>query len=315
MAEVFVESITYGLYVATFGYTVNALLSTGARWKRHNELNYPMIVVTLIMFLNATIALGTVFCIAWRGFITPSEAGGGLASFSDISEWCSVTEACMLLLQTTVGDAMLIYRCWVVYNRSLPVVAFSILIWCGGTVCAVVLVIYQATLRSQALVTAGKMYPFGISFWVLTVTLNIITTVLMVLPIWKVIRQNEQFAYHRSPQSNGLRNVMHIIIESGLLYTVLAFMTFVAYTTNSNSLYIISSAVFAVAGIAFNLIIIRTAKDSRKKETLSTAGTSLPLHIMRPRDITLSRDDKTQGIQVVVSQDVMDDSLRGSIFK
>ncbi|TFK39913.1 hypothetical protein BDQ12DRAFT_711990 [Crucibulum laeve] len=316
----FIENVIYGLYIASFGYTMNALLSTGTRWRRLNELNCSMMAVSLLMFLNSTIALASGFYIIWRGFIIPSEAGGGPASFGDISNWSLVLKSAVLLLQTTIGDAMLIYRCWVVYNRSLLVVAFSIVMWCGGTVCSVFLVYYEATFHSQVLVSAEKLHPFGVAFWALTVGLNVITTGLLVWPIWKVIQENEQFVYRNSVAHppNTLKNVMQIIIESGLLYTAMAFITFVTYTSGSNALYLASSAEIGVAGIAFNLIIIRTAKSARSKEAsiaAATAGTSLPLHIMGPRDTLLSADNKTQGIQVMVSRDITQESSRDSYMK
>ncbi|TFK39900.1 hypothetical protein BDQ12DRAFT_734622 [Crucibulum laeve] len=311
LAAFFIENVIYGLYIATCGYTLNALFSTGARWRRFNELNYSMIAVALVMFLNSTIALGVGFYVIWRGFIIPPEAGGGTQTFGNISNWSIVIKSVVLLLQTTVGDAMLIYRCWVVYNHSLLAVGFSIVMWCGGTVCSVFLVFYEATFRTQTLVSNDKLHPFGVAFWAITVVLNVITTALLVWPIWKVTQQNERFGYRSttSDPPTRLKNVMQIIIESGLLYTTMAFMTFVTYTSGSNSLYIVSSAEVGIAGIAFNLIIIRTAKSTRNKEistTGATAGTTLPLHIMGPpaRDTTLVSDNKNQGLHVLVSRDI-----------
>ncbi|TFK31708.1 hypothetical protein BDQ12DRAFT_94044 [Crucibulum laeve] len=292
MAEVLVESITYGMYLVSFGYTVRTLLWTSKRWRRLNEINYWMMLVSFVMFLNATIAVASIFCMSWRAFVTPPEAGGGISSFADISDRCSVAETVVLLLQTAVGDAMLIYRCWAIHNRSMRMIAFSLVLWCGGIACVVVLLVYQTTLHSEALVTTTKMYPFGVGFWMITVTLNITTTTLIVWPIWRAIRENEQLGIRTGstshPQHNTLKNVMHIIIESGLLYTVLAFMSSVAYTSNSNSLYVISGAEVEVSGIAFNLIIIRTAKITHKKRIPITGETAPTIHFMPPQDTMLS---------------------------
>ncbi|TFK33805.1 hypothetical protein BDQ12DRAFT_690587 [Crucibulum laeve] len=311
IAAFFAESVIYGLYLVTFGYTLNALFSTGTRWRCLKELNYSMIVVALIMLLSSTIALGVGFYIIWQGFIIPPEAGGGTQSFANMSNWSFVLKTAMLLFQTMVGDAMLIYCCWVIYNHSLLVVGFSIVMWCGGTICSVFLLFYVATFCKQSFVGNDKLYPLGVAFWAITLVLNVITMALLVWPIWKVTQQNEQFGYC-STTSNPptiLKNAMRIIIELGLLYTTMAFMTFVTYTSGSNSLYIVSSAEVGIAGIAFNLIIIRTAKSTRNKEistTGATAGTTLPLHIMGPpaRDTTLVSDNKNQGLHVLVSRDI-----------
>ncbi|TFK31707.1 hypothetical protein BDQ12DRAFT_660139, partial [Crucibulum laeve] len=249
MVAFFAENIIYGLYLVTLGYTIGALFSTGTRWRHIRELNYGMVVVTFIMFVNTTVGLVTGFLVIWQGFLVPLEAGGGLASFTDISDWRPVLKSSVLLYQTMVGDAMLIYRCWALNNRSFRRIAFSFGMWCGGTVCAVFLIYYMATLHSHELVSSEKLHPFGVAFWVLTVALNILFTALLIWPIWQVIKENEEFGYQSrtSHRPNLLRNVMRVIVESGLLYTTMAFMTCVAYTSNSNVLYFFASSEVGVA--------------------------------------------------------------------
>ncbi|KAF8058200.1 hypothetical protein FPV67DRAFT_1355795, partial [Lyophyllum atratum] len=284
IASFFAESVGLGLYLVTFFYTMSALFSTGSRWKRIGELNHAMVTVVLLMFLNTTISSATSVIIVWRGFVL-SPPGTVEESFNDISYWATVLKSFVLVFQTTIGDAMLIYRCWVVYAYSWRIIAFSLFLWLGGTVCAVFITYYEATFTQEALVSASKLYPFIVSFWASTVALNVITTALLVLPVWKAARHHEEFALHSSARSrpNTMKQIMRVIIESGLLYTVAAFMTFVTYMSKSNSLYVVSCVVLPIAGIAFNLIIIRTAKATRTTNGTSFGGNTLPLTIMGPR--------------------------------
>ncbi|KAF8063438.1 hypothetical protein FPV67DRAFT_1672463 [Lyophyllum atratum] len=309
IAAFFVESVILGLYMVTFFHTALSLFSTGSRWKKYRELNHGMVIVAMLMLFNTTMASATSFVITWRAFVQPPP-GGVTESFSEITNWAVIFKSATLLTQTTIGDAMLIYRCWVVYARSWLVVAFSILLWLGGTVCSVFLVYYEITFKSHGLVSASKLHPFGVAFWASTVALNVITTGLLVWPIWKVSQQHDEFAYHSSPshRNNMMRHVMQVIIESGALYTVMAFLTFVTYTSKSNSLYIVSSAEVGVAGIAFNLIIIRTAKATRNRMSV-LGGSTLPLHIMSPRETAGTVDDKTH-VRVLVSRDTVRDNYK-----
>lgn len=69
-----------------------------------------------------------------------------------------------------------IFRCWKVYSKSWRVVAFSILLYLGGTACAVMILRVEATLHSHTLITSNSLNPLILSFWVLTIVQNIITT-------------------------------------------------------------------------------------------------------------------------------------------
>ncbi|KAG6856204.1 hypothetical protein H0H87_006600 [Tephrocybe sp. NHM501043] len=270
-----------------------------------------MAVVTILMFINATLASATGFVIIWRAFVL-APPGTATQSFGQITYWAIVLKSATLLTQTTIGDAMLIYRCWVVYSRRFRIVAFSIILWLGGCVCEIFLVYYEITAKSNVLVSASNLHPFGTAFWASTVALNIITTTLLVWPIWKVARHHDEFAYHTasSQRNNLMKHIMQVIIESGAMYTIMAFLVFVTYTTKSNSLYITSSAEVGMAGIAFNLIIIRTARATRNRSVVSgISGGSLPLHIMTPRETTAVPDDKTH-VRVMVSRDTVRDSYK-----
>ncbi|PPQ70157.1 hypothetical protein CVT26_014449 [Gymnopilus dilepis] len=63
-----------------------------------------------------------------------------------------------------------------------------------------------------------------------------------------------------------LRKIMRIIIESGLLYTSVAFATFVTAVIKTYGIYVTTAFEVQIVGIAFNLIIIRTSRLSQRVE-------------------------------------------------
>ncbi|TFK32576.1 hypothetical protein BDQ12DRAFT_616859, partial [Crucibulum laeve] len=133
-----------------------------------------------------------------------------------------------------------IWRCWIMHNRSWLIITPSLIMWIAGAICEAFLLYYEATFHTQALVSAEKLHPFGLAFWILTVVLNVLTTTLLIWPIWKVAR--DKMYSHVDPH-NSMMDVMHIIIESGLLYTIMAFVTLVTYASGNNALYPVASMV------------------------------------------------------------------------
>ena len=81
---------------------------------------------------------------------------------------------------------------------------------------------------------------------------------------------------------------MRIIVESGLLYTTAAFVTFIGFVTGSNGVYVATAAVrdstwmrfqgdyltrkqeIQIVGISFNLIVIRTSALARRSDHFTT---------------------------------------------
>ncbi|KAG6819933.1 hypothetical protein H0H93_007332 [Arthromyces matolae] len=234
----YVESIILGIYLVTLFNTIRSLTYTGTRWKRSPEINRPLLIVALLMAVNVTLGSALSFCIVWRAFVLEPQHVDYI--LGDLTNWAFVLKSATLLAQTVIGDAIL------------------------------------ASHTTHALISADKLLPFGIAFWALTVAINIITTTLLVLPIRKAALRHDQLAYHSdNPETpaNTMKDVMHVIIESGFMYTVAAFLTFVTYATKHNSLYITSDAEVGIAGIAFNLIIIRTDKVKRAKAQPSIGAT------------------------------------------
>lgn len=121
---------------------------------------------------------------------------------------------------------------------------------------------------------------------------------LLIWRIWDVDKQSKDFRIEISRQSHSyqsrLQRIMRILIESGLLYTTTALISFVTFTVGSNAVYVITDAVsvhisvqtlffftnfvallvqeIQIVGIAFNLIIIRASQIFGHPDSTTLGG-------------------------------------------
>ncbi|KAJ6620658.1 hypothetical protein B0H10DRAFT_1068024 [Mycena sp. CBHHK59/15] len=282
LCTVFIASTMYGVYLVTLGMAVRTLLITESRWRRRSEINWITVSVSAALFINATLDLALAMHTVVHAFVLYTGPGGPEYIFLNASSWenylKSLDQTSSVGLQSLTGDAILIYRCWLVYSRSRRIIAFPVLLWLVNGVCHARMIYLQTTLPS-ALVTAGELWPWGVAFWALTICINMSTTPLIVWRIWSIDKENERLRIPLSSSSDvtpsPLASAMRRIIESGLLYTTAAFLTFVAYTTKSHLAYPASAIEMHSVGIAFNLIIIRRSKHSRKDAAPGTLQTSI----------------------------------------
>ncbi|KAG6889515.1 hypothetical protein C0995_000395 [Termitomyces sp. Mi166 len=138
---------------------------------------------------------------------------------------------------------------------------------------------------------------------------------LIILPLWRAVRAAENFAFNQYGNNTRFKLIMHIILESGLLYTTVAFMTFVTYTVKHNSLYVISRALVPITGIAFNLIIIRTSRAAEAENLANLTGSSTrqPLKLSNLHKSTGRHVDNIvdHQVQVFVTKDTTHDPYPG----
>ncbi|GLB42147.1 hypothetical protein LshimejAT787_1101620 [Lyophyllum shimeji] len=283
LVAVFVECIFYGVYLVTFLAALQSILWTGPEraWLPRLNRNKTMFAVVLLMFTDSSLNLALGLVRILQGLIYSKRSGGGAVEQLGL-DWVNIVKPVTVNIQTMVADGVLIYRCWVVYAKSHRVVLLPIVLWFGSLACTAVSMYMQGVLTSgSSRVNGGTLFPVIIGFWSATIALNLYATTMIVIRIWRVV--NETAMTHRlfpfcpvQPQSR-LQNIMRIIIESGLVYTLSTVIVFATLLSGSNSIFITSAAEIQVIGIAFNLILIRAKSASE----LATENVDYTAHDIR----------------------------------
>ncbi|KAF7332999.1 hypothetical protein MVEN_02406200 [Mycena venus] len=275
----FLESLFYGIYLVTCGFCLQTLFTTQNRLRRLRELNWPMVVVVFLLFGIATVDVVLQFYRNLHTFEIANGPADATEDFTDISDPINVVKSATVCVQTTIADIMLVYRCWAVYGRSWLVISLPLLLVLANTAVTGVVLYLEITLNAHALLNVKQVKPFGAAFWALTIVINVVTTGLIVVRLWRINHRTKDLLYRsesqrgsgRSP-STKLQRVMRIIVESGLLYTGTSLITFITYVTNSVAVYVTTDIEVQVIGIAFNLIIIRAAQTTQETHSITSGS-------------------------------------------
>ncbi|KAF7344907.1 Carboxylic ester hydrolase [Mycena venus] len=273
--------VLYGIYLVTLGIAGRLLLTTdsGRRWRRRSEIKWVMVVVSGLLFVNSTLDLVVATITLVQAFVLYTGPGGATHIFTHGSGWQTMIKSFCVPFQTLLGDGILIYRCWFLWNKSWLVIALPFLIWLTNVACTMRFLDLLAQ-ASQGLIISSAIQPWGQAFWSMTICINIMTTSLIVGRIWIVDRQNKKYGVDtvstygrpRSTLSLAMRN----IIESGMIYTVVSIFTLATYTIQSTLHYPASALEIHSVGITFNLILIRGAQTTRPRPDVAV---SVPFHV------------------------------------
>ncbi|PPQ64865.1 hypothetical protein CVT26_002583 [Gymnopilus dilepis] len=269
--ELFFQAVFYGMHVITAGHCVLSLTYTRQGWKSGSDVHWVMLAVSLALLLNSTFGLALGLLQALQAFVFYVKTLGPDAVFSDISNWLDIAKTVSVQIQTMIGDSMLIYRCWIIYGRSWRVITLPVVLWFGCLGASLWIVVIEAGLRSNALISSEQIQPAGSTFWAISPALNILTTGLLAWRILTVDKSNKRYSVSSNRAgikgNSTLQTVVRIIVESGLLYTVVAIINFISWITRNNlMLYVIGGIEVQIVGIAFNMIIIRTTTLSLEEQ-------------------------------------------------
>ncbi|KAH6905140.1 hypothetical protein BKA70DRAFT_1431226 [Coprinopsis sp. MPI-PUGE-AT-0042] len=275
---VFMEAVFYGangdprIYLVTFVNCLKTLLWIDGGFKPLHQLHHKMLVAALLMFVFGSLDVAFHLRHNLDAFVGAPNPQAVLDHFNDTSNWINVMKMAAYVMQTFVGDAILLYRCWIIYNRGWMVVALPALLWLGCTACGAMTIYVEATLDTDgALLNAKNLIPFITSMLSLTLAMNLLTTGLIVHRIWRVQRRLKRRSTYTNIDS-PLSRVLVVMIESGLMYTASIVILFGLYMAGHNGQYGVSNSVVQIIGITFNLIITSVDRASQHNSASASAS-------------------------------------------
>ncbi|KAF9460429.1 hypothetical protein BDZ94DRAFT_1324126 [Collybia nuda] len=269
--SLFLESVAWGILLICFISCMKTLLFTPDGVKRRGAINWQMLSVSVLTFLVATFDISIALYHNIVAFVQFTGPGGPDAELTNISDWVNVMKTADVVISTMLGDGMLFYRCWIIYQRSWLAAFPSLLLWLACLGLGISVIYFESTLHSRILVNANQLVPLITAYLAGTIVLNVITTFLIVWRLWRVERTNRRhglldasgvrsqlFSVETSKRRSKLMDVAFTLVESGMIYTVTTVITFITYVVKNNAVYVVSSVGVQAVGIAFDLIIIRS---------------------------------------------------------
>ncbi|KAJ7270233.1 hypothetical protein C8J57DRAFT_1180349 [Mycena rebaudengoi] len=245
LIALFISCFLYGILLTTFVPSIRSLLFSASQNKIHiktrRDIKYPIVAATVLMFLISTFSTVLSFQDVLDAFINYDGPGGAREFYhSQNIGWKHWMLAVEDAAQVVIGDAFLIYRCYVLYERSWRVIALPGSIWVALTVISTLTAYREAALPAGSSLNDPSMLPFLSATLLLTFATSTITTYLI---IYRLISIQYRPALRGNIQPHFLSRVAILFFESGLLYTLSIIASLGIYLTGSNLEYVASLAV------------------------------------------------------------------------
>ncbi|KAF7371448.1 hypothetical protein MSAN_00781800 [Mycena sanguinolenta] len=235
LANVALESCLYGVYLVLAITSICLIVGRHTSPMRHRGTlihRFPILFGAIGLLI--TISAHWILTVdrAFLAFIHFADTSGTLAFYGDLSEITEVVKTGFVVATLIIGDALIIYRLWVVWGFNKYVIIFPIASLTGSAVSAAGIT-YQFTLykpgqnvflsETGRWITSDAIFTlwYAVQFhaWLfISHLLQIVSmfTAQATFISWRLWNQGRAIQPYGGP---SLRSVLAIIVESAALYT------------------------------------------------------------------------------------------------
>ncbi|KAI0660066.1 hypothetical protein C8Q70DRAFT_1044615 [Cubamyces menziesii] len=243
-----VESAFYGIFFVLA--TTSLAVLVGRHSNRSSSLNgssapsskpiwrSPLLIATVMLLMTVTAHWILTVRRLFEAFLYHTGGGDPLAYYLTVEASTQVASTAFVVSSVIVGDLILTYRIWVVWDRRLSMIVFPMLCTLGYVAMGI------SVIQLFAIYTPHE------SIFIHAAQRRIITTAALTLSNRAVKHEGTSFA-------KGLPEALVIFIESAALYTFWTLFFLVSYASNSLLEAFAFHCIPAATGLSFTLIIAR----------------------------------------------------------
>ncbi|KAG9000812.1 hypothetical protein FRB94_005138 [Tulasnella sp. JGI-2019a] len=284
MVGVWTESVFWGLH------TGFVILCGWVFKYRRRHLRGGVLAVTLLMY-----ALATIHCFAElsrliNGFINHNADPAVLTTYNTLND---VGRMLIYVLNNSLSDAVVVWRCLVVWQRNRLACAIPILLLLAMTINGIFVVCLFATGHAGDPAFIVRITQQQIAFFALSLATNSITTAFVAGRIWYLAHKDSVPGLDASRYNH----VVAMLVESGLLYSSLKICELVLFVMGSHAFYIVFDSIVQIMCIAptgiFIWVALGATEGSKYNDHVEGGGLSGNIGAMTGASFRFARPNTT----------------------
>jgi len=253
LAGICFESALYGMFLIISVLSIIVLL--GQWGDGHRPANKVTITTSIVLLLLITTHWALSVTRVFGAFIDSADKPqGSLVYILTIEDPTYVAKGVILIATTALGDAVLIYRVYIVWGRNIWVCIPSIISYVGYVVSGItisVLISQFSPAKISFLPTITRWIQGG---GVASLVTNIYSTTMIAFRIW---RSQTSLKGTANASQQRVYHALRIFVESAMLYTIATIVSIGCQFGNSTWVGPSLDVISPIVGISFSLILVR----------------------------------------------------------
>ncbi|KAF7336282.1 hypothetical protein MVEN_02176500 [Mycena venus] len=269
IATVILQSLLYGIFLICFFVNLYLRVSKYANPKQFGTRAWwnPVVVSTMAIFLTYSGHWILTVVRFSRAVLSGSlETAAALLYYGpETSQRTQVVRSALAEMTVLIGDAVIIHRLWLIWNRNFGVVIFPIILWVGVLVCSVAVAYLFSQSHAGHNLFATRAGGWVTANWALPMSVNVYCTALITWQIWSTSRVVKDLG------DGLLMPVLSILVESAAIWTAWAVFFAIAYQRHSLSEFLAKDLTPSMVALTNMFIHLRVGFGWSRT---STQGTS-----------------------------------------
>jgi hypothetical protein len=287
--------ILYGLNLFMCGQSVYFLMnSQGTNYRqRMFYVGFGLALTVLI-----TIAVGANAMYGQMMYVEHRDVPGGPVAFfaTHSTDWYNTLGSAADITANFLGDALLVYRCYIIWDSKWWVALVPALMFCTSTALAIMTVVSSAL--PNASIFTGPAKGFGVPWVALTVSLNVLVT--LIISSRLLIARHKVRAALTPGISDVYTGVVAVLVESAAPFTILGIGFLIAFAKELDVEIAFAFIWGTLCAVSPQLIIMRVSMGKAwSKSTVSQfAGHNSTMVFHRPSQ---SQQQRSIGLETFSS--------------
>ncbi|KAF9476010.1 hypothetical protein BDN70DRAFT_882972 [Pholiota conissans] len=249
----YMSGILYGINLVMYFLTLQGLLRKTNHNSPKSRRFFAIYSTILLLLITIDVAVNAVWGeLMW---IEGRNGPGGVPGFiaTQTAAWYQTMGSTAVVIMIFMGDALLLYRLFVIYGSKYIVIAFPVLAYLAGLSLAIIELVIAG--KPGGNFFHGKSINFGTPYYTITISLNIIITLLIVSRLLKLGKAVSRALGRDSAKM--YTSVAAMLVESAAPYSAVGVMFLIPYAMG-NPIAISFGQVWAkIACLAPQLIVLR----------------------------------------------------------
>ncbi|KAF8183576.1 hypothetical protein K438DRAFT_1140423 [Mycena galopus ATCC 62051] len=256
------EGVAYGIHVILFGIAISLVARNAAKGSIR-----PVFAVSCLLFCMSTIHYAINFNNVYIS--TMVHPRPHIADETHLL----VGADTIFILSDFCGQVVLIYRCFLVWNKNIWVIILPVLVAFGAAACGLSVIGLVLSTSPNAPQAPAAIVPFGDASFAMSLILNFSSSMLIVGRLWWLARGGHD-AHGTRRSTRVIRQVTGGIIESGLLFlsTQAVFVTLFAIGHPAQAL--VEPMAVQIYAISPLLILVRICMGKATEQTTGVVAPS-----------------------------------------
>ncbi|KAK0210000.1 hypothetical protein DFS33DRAFT_1289784 [Desarmillaria ectypa] len=235
--------------------------------KERRTVRIVMGVVIVVMYLIATLHLALRWCYVRGAFISHGQTDETAFDYLfDAPKWM-LASSVTFVMNTTIADFVVVWRCWNVWGRRWIVAAIPSLCNVVGIVFAGFSLYQQATTPPPGSAWSAAQIDWLLPYFCISVTVTVGCTTLIVFKIWNAHRETDRLTQLKSHRAYKFSRVICTLVESAAMYAISMTVTLAFYKQGGLSANFPICITSTITGLAPTLIVARVTCGGTKPLT------------------------------------------------